>query len=193
MSDLHPLMPRLKVPDLTVPLVGGGRYDLAQDQPKLFSMIVFYRGLHCQQCEAYLGELERLLPEFESRGFTAVAISCDTRDRAEGAKSGWGLGNLRVGHDLPLAMARRWGLFLTEGRPRPAGLSEPPYCCEPALFLIGPDKTLWYSAVQNMAIARPRFADLIDGFEFLFSKGYFSEKECVARGEILELPKEAAE
>jgi hypothetical protein len=39
-----------------------------------------------------------------------------------------------------------------------------------------------------MAVARPRFADLIDGFEFLFARGYFKEKECPARGEILSLP-----
>jgi len=76
-TDLVPLLPRLPVPALRVPLVGGGHYDLAAERPRLFSMIVFYRGLHCQQCQAYLGELERLLPEFENRGITNVAISCD--------------------------------------------------------------------------------------------------------------------
>jgi hypothetical protein len=39
-----------------------------------------------------------------------------------------------------------------------------------------------------MAFARPRFSDIIDGFEFLLSKSYFTEKECVARGEVLKLP-----
>jgi len=38
---------------------------------RLFSKIVFYPGLHCQQCQAYLGELERLLPEFE-KGASSV-------------------------------------------------------------------------------------------------------------------------
>lgn len=188
-SDLHPLMPRLPVPSLRVPLAGGGVYDLQEDTPELFSMIVFYRGLHCQQCETYLGELERLLPEFAKRGISSVAISCDERGRAETSKSNWGLTRTRVGYDLDLKTARRWGLFLTEGRPRPAGLPEPPWCCEPALYLVAPDKTLWFSAVQNMAFARPRFADVIDGFEFLFAKGYFTEKECVARGEVLITPK----
>ena len=40
------------------------------------------------------------------------------------------------------------------------------------LFLISPDKTLFFSAIQNMPFARPRFADLIEGFEFMFAKGY---------------------
>ena len=187
-TDLAPLMPRLPVPDLRVPLAGGGQYDLAAERPKLFSMIVFYRGLHCQQCQTYLGEYEKLLPEFERRGISGVAISCDDRDRGETAKAEWGLEDMRVGYGLSLAVARRWGLFLTEGRPRPKGLSEPPYCCEPALYLVAPDKTLWFSAVQNMAFARPRFADVIDGFEFLFARGYFTEKECPARGEMITLP-----
>ena len=187
-SDLRPLMPRLPAPPLRAPLAGGGLYDLAQDNPKLFSMIVFYRGLHCQQCEAYLGELEKLLPEFNRRGISAVAISCDEKDRGEAAKADWGLTHTRVGYGLTLDVARQWGLFLTEGRPRPAGLSEPPFCCEPALYLIAADKTLWFSAVQNMAFARPRFEDVIEGFEFLFAKGYFTQKECVARGEVLNLP-----
>jgi peroxiredoxin len=188
MTDLVPLMPRLPVPALRVNLAGGGHYDLAGEAPKLFSMIVFYRGLHCQQCQAYLGELERLLPEFECRGITSVAISCDEAERGESVKAEWSLTKMRVGYGLPLRVARDWGLFLTQGRPRAQGLPEPPYCCEPALFLVAPDKTLWFSAVQNMAFARPRFADLIDGFEFLFARGYFKEKECPARGEILSLP-----
>lgn len=192
-TDLVPLMPRQPVPELHVRLAGGERYDLAHERPKLFSLIVFYRGLHCQQCQAYLGELEKLLPEFETRGITSVAISCDEGDRAENAKAAWGLTRLRVGYGLTLPVARSWGLFLTEGRPRPQGrLSEPPYCCEPALYLVAPDKTLWFSAVQNMAFARPRFSDLIDGFEFLFARGYFVEKECPARGELTILPRAPA-
>jgi hypothetical protein len=30
--------------------------------------------------------------------------------------------------------------------------------------------------------------DLIDGFEFLFERGYFKGKACPARGEMLTLP-----
>ncbi len=188
-TDLVPLMPRCPVPPLRLSLAGGGCYDLSADSPPLFSMIVFYRGLHCQQCQAYLGELEKMLPEFDKRGISSVAISCDEKERGEGAKAQWSLQNTRIGYDLSPRAARDWGLFLTEGRPRAQGLSEPPICCEPALYLIGPDKTLWFSAVQNMAFARPRFSDVIEGFEFLFARGYFKDKECPARGEMITLPK----
>ncbi|HWG07111.1 MAG TPA: redoxin domain-containing protein [Beijerinckiaceae bacterium] len=188
MFDLVPLMPRLPVPKLRVDLAGGGIYDLGDEKPKLFSMIVFYRGLHCGQCHDYLVELEQFVDEFGKRGIESVAISCDAIERGERTKRDWGLDKTRIGHGLSLAAARDWGLFLTQGRLRAQGLSEPAYFCEPALFLVTPDKTLWFSSVQTMAFARPRFPDIIDGFEFLFARGYFTDKECPARGEILILP-----
>jgi peroxiredoxin len=59
------LMPRQAVPPLTVPTLAHGPYDLAREQPPLFSLVVAYRGLHCPICAKYLMELGRLLPEFE--------------------------------------------------------------------------------------------------------------------------------
>ena len=188
MTDLRPIIPRQKPPALVVPLAGGGTYDLAQERPKLFSMVVFYRGLHCQQCNNYLVEMDAMLHAFETRGVTSVAISCDARERGERTRADWGLSRVRIGYGLSPRVARSWGLFLTEGRPRKEGLSEPPVCCEPALFLINADGTLFFTAVQNMPFARPRFQDLIDGFEFLFARGYFIDKECPARGELVNAP-----
>ena len=191
MTDLKPIIPRQPAPRLIVPLAGGGVYDLALDEPKLFSMVVFYRGLHCQQCNAYLVELDAMLQAFDKRGVSTVAISCAEAARGERTRADWGLKQLQVGYGLTPRAARDWGLFLSEGRPRKEGLSEPPICCEPGLFLISPDKTLFFSAVQNMPFARPRFADLIEGFEFLFSKGYFIDKDCPAKGELIEVPRNA--
>ena len=187
-TDLRTLMPRQPAPALQLSLAGGDHYSLAGERPALMSMIVFYRGLHCQQCQAYLRDLETWLPEFERRGITSVAVSCDEAERGELTPAAWGLKNLRVGYGLSPAQARQWGLFLTAGRPRASGMSEPDVCCEPAVFLVAPDKTLWFSSIQNMAFARPRFEDLIEGFEFLFARGYFRDKECPARGELLHAP-----
>jgi peroxiredoxin len=183
-SDIRILMPRQSTPRLKVSLAGGGAYDLFDEKPALMSMIVFYRGLHCQQCQSYLGDLEKWLGEFEARGISNVAVSCDGAERGEQTASAWGLSKVRIGYGLSPKEAREWGLFLTAGRPRAGGMSEPDVCCEPAVFLVAPDKTLWFSSIQNMAFARPRFEDLIDGFEFLFARGYFREKECPARGEL---------
>lgn len=64
MNTPHVLMPRQPVPALDVPLLGGGRFDLAVSPAPTFSMPVFYRGLHCPLCAKYLLELEKLHDEF---------------------------------------------------------------------------------------------------------------------------------
>ena len=77
------LMPRQTTPALQVPTLQHGPYDLATDSPEHFSLLVFYRGLHCPICMKYLLELARLVPEFEKRGVKVLALSSDNQDRAE--------------------------------------------------------------------------------------------------------------
>ena len=52
------LLPRRPVPELRVPTLAHGDFDLAVDAPKLFTLISFYRGLHCPVCLKYLRDLE---------------------------------------------------------------------------------------------------------------------------------------
>jgi peroxiredoxin len=187
--DLVPLMPRQAVPALRVPLAGGGLlFDLAAERPRIATLISFYRGLHCQQCSDYVADLHARLPDLQSRGIEAVAISCDLAERGERTPTDWGLKALRIGYGLTFQEARHWGLFLTEGRPRKEGWSEPPVYCEPGLFLVRPDGTLFFTAVQNMPFARPRIEDVVAGFDFMFDRGYFIDKDCPARGELLDVP-----
>ena len=42
-----PLVPRQRVPDLIVPIVGGSTWSLAEQTPQKFTLIVVFRGLHC--------------------------------------------------------------------------------------------------------------------------------------------------
>ena len=48
------LMPREKTPDLTLPILGGGTFDLASETSERGVVICFYRGLHCLICAKYL-------------------------------------------------------------------------------------------------------------------------------------------
>ena len=142
-------------------------------------------NIDCQQCRDYIGDLDRRLPEFTQIGISVVAVSGDEADRAERTPADWGLTGLRIGYGLTPQIARQWGLFLTHGRPRPSGLQEPRWYSEPALYLVQPDGGLFFSSVQNMPFGRPRPEDILGGFEFMFGKGYFVDKECPARGEVL--------
>jgi peroxiredoxin len=73
--------PRQPAPDLTVPLLPGGTYRLSDQRPKLFTMVVFFRGLHCPVCRAQLTELDRRLDVVDQRGIDVIAVSGETLER----------------------------------------------------------------------------------------------------------------
>src|SRR6516165_6616521 len=115
MTNLVPLVPRQPVPPLNVNLAGGGSFDLRSEKPAHFTLLLFYRGLHCPICKTQLRELESKLDEFDKRGVAVVAVSSDTKERAGQTREAWGLSRLRIGYGLDLAVARRWGLFISSG------------------------------------------------------------------------------
>ena len=179
MTPIQPLMPRRKVPSLEVATVGGGMWDLASSTPEHFTLVVFYRGLHCPICATYLGDLEKKLGEFEKRGVDVVVISSDTEERAEEAKKAWGLDNLTVGYGLTLDKAREWGLYISSSRGKTStGVLEPDLFSEPALYLVRPDGTLYFGSVQTMPFARPNFREVLGALDFVIAKDY------PARGEV---------
>ena len=174
MTDLVPLIPRQRVPDLAVDLVGGGTWRLADQKPEHFTLLNFYRGRHCPQCQRQLQDMNRKHEEFAKRGVGLLALSCDPRDRAADAKKEWGLGNLPIGYGLPLTEARRWGLYISTSRGTTSvGIGEPALFCEPGLFLVKPDGTLYASIVQTMPFVRLHFSELIGALDSsIIPKGY---------------------
>lgn len=167
------LIPRQAVPELDVPTLSHGGFDLHSESPQNFSLIVFFRGLHCPLCIKYLKELGQLLPDFAQRGVSVIAISSDDESRAKEMAVKVGVTDLRFGYDLPLSVAKQWGLYISEGIGKTSiGVEEPMRFAEPGVFLIKPDQTLYYGAVQTMPFARPSFADLLMAIDFAISKNY---------------------
>lgn len=182
MSDIIPLLPRQNVPDMTVPLVGGGEWSVGKAKGDPFTMIVVYRGLHCPICKGYIGGLEKMLDKFHEKGVEVVTVSTDDGDRAARAVKDWGLDKLPVGHSLSLDTARRWGLYVSTGRgPTSAGVDEPARFAEPGLFFIRPDKTLYFASTQTMPFARPKFEEILPAIDFVVANDY------PARGEVVDL------
>jgi peroxiredoxin len=166
-------MPNKPVPALDLGLAGGERFSLAAEKPQHFSMVVFYRGLHCPICRRYLSELESLLPEFEKRGVSVVAASSDPLDRAEQAKSAWGLKNLRIGHGLSIDEARAWGLYASRSNGMTsAGVVEPDLFNEPGLFIVRPDGRLYWGTTSTMPFGRPHFNEILQSLDFVIPKNY---------------------
>ncbi|WP_217643528.1 redoxin domain-containing protein [Actinopolyspora lacussalsi] len=76
--------PATKVPELSVPLVGGGQWNIREQLPSTFTMVVCYRGPHCPACRGQLREVDECFPDLASRGVEAVAISANDRASASG-------------------------------------------------------------------------------------------------------------
>ncbi|MEO1308732.1 MAG: peroxiredoxin-like family protein [Pseudomonadota bacterium] len=166
------LTPDTQAPDLKLPLVGGGTYDLAAETPETFAMVLFYRGYHCPVCKNYLNSLLEVLEEYKTAGFTVVAVSMNDEALATKSVEEWGLGDLRVAHSLSVDQAKDWGLWISKAFKD----VEADIFTEPGLFWVRPDGKLYLVDISNMPWARP---DL----KMLLSKvGYALENNYPARG-----------
>lgn len=168
------LKPRQPVPALDVPLVRGGRWRLADQHPDHFTMVVFYRGVHCAMCKAYITELERLFDDFVAAGVVPFAVSGDDEGRALRAVEEWELERVRPGYGLDEDSMRAWGLYMSkaikEGQPNQFN--------EPGLFLVRPDGTLYASVVGTMPFMRPPLRDVLETVVWV------NDNDYPARGEV---------
>lgn len=161
-------VPGSPAPDLNVDLVGNGSFKLADATPDAFTMVVFYRGLHCPVCKSYLKELDGLLDEYRELGVEVVAVSTDPEERATKSVNEWELDELKVGYGLSEDDARRWGLYISSAIKD----GEPDTFAEPGLFLVRPDNTLYYAAINSMPWGRPDLSELPKAIRFIQEKDY---------------------
>ncbi|UCH54095.1 MAG: AhpC/TSA family protein [Pseudomonadota bacterium] len=173
------LMPRQAVPALSVASLQGKPWSLAQRAPARFSLIVFYRGLHCPVCRSYLPELDKLTDEFSARGVETIAISSDNEERAREAQQSWGLKRLTIGYGMSIELGRSWGLYVSTSRGKTSiGIEEPALFTEPGLFMVRPDQTLYWGQVQTMPFARPHFKEILAGLDFIIKVDYPARGEA---------------
>ena len=157
------VIPGDTMPAIDARLVGGGRWALAREKSEKLSLLAFYRGVFCPVCRTWLAELDRLVPQFEKRGVSVIALTCEKKDAAEKAVKDWGLKNLRVGHSVAPDDARQAGLYISEGRSLypAAGQKEPMLFTEPAVLLVRPEGELYAAWIQSTPYARPRLAEIL--------------------------------
>jgi peroxiredoxin len=167
--------PQDPVPELNVARVHGQPWNLREQTPDRFTLIVFYRGLHCPICKGYLNDLQNRIEDFRAKDVEPIAISSDTQERAEQTAKEWGIDELPLGYGLSLDAAREWGLFISSG----INSEEPAHFSEPGLFLVRPDGTLYAASVQTMPFARPSFKELAAALDFVIEKDYPARGEAV--------------
>ncbi|WP_224999562.1 peroxiredoxin-like family protein [Cesiribacter sp. SM1] len=162
------LKPNQLVPNITIPLLSGGTWDLHLQKPRQFTLIIFYRGHHCPVCRFYLNSLSTHLSEFEARGINVIAISSNTREKALQSQTEWRTGRLPIGYDYPVERARQLGLYISRG----IKLHEPELFFEPAVLIVKPDSTLYSIIVQSMPFGRPNIQDMLQTFDYIIDENY---------------------
>ena len=167
-ATLRSLRPGAPVPPLELPLAGGGRFRLADAAPRLFTMLVFNRGLHCPVCRAQLSELNRRFDELAEKGIDVVSISGESEQRARQMRDEWKIDKVPLAYGLSEAQMHEWGLFVSHG----ITADEPAVFNEPALFLISPDGSVYYESVLSMPVGRPRLDDLLGGIDYWTAHDY---------------------
>ena len=166
MSDK--LMPDTQAPALSLPLVGGGTWTLAEQTPETFTMIVVYRGLHCPVCKTYLGKLVGMMDAVRENGLNVVAVSMDPQDRAETAVEDWGLGDMPVAYGMTAEDVRDWGLYLSTSIKE----AETAQFAEPGLFWVRGDGRLYLVGIASAPFARPDLEMLVPKAKFASDNGY---------------------
>ena len=154
------------MPKLSLPRVGGGEVQLGAQSG--WQMVVVYRGKHCPICKSYLGTLDKLLDQFKAVGTEVVAVSADTKEKAEteATEQSW---RFPVGYGLSQEQMRALGLYISE--PRSPQETDRPFP-EPGLFVINPEGQVQIVDISNAPFARPDLNAVLNGIKFVREKHY---------------------
>ena len=174
MDTIKRATPQSQAPNLQVKTLDGNQWELNQQSPDFFTMIVFYRGLHCPLCKKYLEKLNEIHDDLTSKGVQVIAISMDEEVRARKSQMDWNMDKLNIGYGLTKEAASEWGLFLSNA----ISQSEPELFSEPGLFLVKPDTEVYYANVSSNPWGRPFLPSFVQLMDFLKKSGY------PARGEV---------
>lgn len=167
------IKPRTNTPHINIDLVNDTKWNLEEQDPENFSMIIFYRGKHCPICKDYLETLQGKLEDFTNRGINVIAISADSEELAKATYDEWSIADIPIGFEFSIDHAREWGLFISKGIK-----NEPDLYFEPGLFLIKPDGKLYCSSIQTMPFARPDFDDVLEAIDTILDKNYPARGEA---------------
>ena len=166
------LTPTQTAPKLSLPLTGGGSTDdlaLGSGADGRFSLVVFFRGLHCPVCRKQLSELDKSLDDLQQAGVgRVVAVSMETEERSDRLVEKWNLENLSVAHGLTEAQAREWGLFISTAIKD----GEPDVFSEPGVAILDADGSLFWTNVSSMPFGRPHLDEIIGGLQFVQKEDY---------------------
>jgi len=161
MSNIKPAAGAL-LPAISANSVSSGEsMELARATGR-WQLVVVYRGKHCGRCKKYLKGLQATLSDWSDAGFDVVAVSADSRVKAQADVSEMAL-TFPVACEMSEASMREWGLYISD--PLSPDEADARFA-EPAVFCLRPDGTVQIAAISNGPAARPDLAELLDGMVF---------------------------
>jgi len=127
-----------------------------------WQLLVVYRGKHCGRCKPYLNQVESMQSRWHEAGFSVIAVSADTAEKAAAdiAEYGW---SFPVGCGLDEATMHALGLYVSD--PLTPDETDRRFA-EPAVFCLRPDGSVQIAAISNGPSARPDLEALLDGMIF---------------------------
>ena len=152
------IIPGEKTPSLILNTLDNEEWSLEKKLNNNMTMIVFYRGLHCPICSDFLKLIESQLEDYKKANTNVIAISMDI----------WELSNLKIAYDLSAEKAREWNLYISNSIKE----AESDVFCEPGLFIVKQDGSLYIVNTSNMPFARPDISSLPTKLIFAQEKGY---------------------
>lgn len=168
------IKPREKTPEIEISLVNDTNWTLSEQNPKNFTLIVFYRGKHCPVCKKQLEELQKNIDKFTERGVNVIAISANTKELAKETHKEWEIEDLPLGYNFTVDEARKWGLFISKAIKD----TEPDTFFEPGIFLIDTAQKVYWQSVQSMPFGRPKFREILNGIDYILKENYPARGEA---------------
>lgn len=159
-------LPGANAPTTAISLIDGTSFTFGPSDH--FTLIDFYRGLHCPICKGHLTALNSAADEFEKRGVRLITASMDTKERAETAKVDWGLDRIDVGYGMTEDDARAWGLYISQSIKD----GENNVFSEPGTYLLRDDGSVYMATTSSAPFLRPGLDRIILAVDMAKDKGY---------------------
>ncbi|MCG1037194.1 peroxiredoxin-like family protein [Polaribacter sargassicola] len=162
------IKPTQKAPNLKINLVNGKVWNLEDQNPENFTLVLFYRGKHCPVCKMQLEDLEKKMKDFSERGVNVIAVSVNTEEVAKETHEKWDIKNVPLGYGLSIDEGRKWGLLVSNA----ISDKEPEQFVEPGLFILDKEGKIYWESIQSMPFGRPEFKDVLKGIDYILKEGY---------------------
>ena len=162
------IKPGEKAPNLSFKTLNGSTWSLHDNLSNEMNIVIFYRGLHCPICKEYLVSIQNQLDDYSDANTSVTVISMDSEEKAKKTQLDWGLDKLNIGYGLSLDDAKNWGLFISKSIKE----AESDIFCEPGLFVIKKDGSIYMVNISNMPFARPDLSTFSANLKFAQDNQY---------------------